>query len=144
MTPLNFCHGHGPNFGHLITIISKIWPWSCSKIVDHLTITPWYMPNGKKSLSSSPPTFLCSSGVYIMSKIKERIPPWSRTNDIPDTLGGERRSPSEHDTRHPWPTSALPGSWLKTGHEIFYLRGFEFEQRLHSWDYPCNDLYLFT
>ena len=28
------------NFDHLTTKISKFWPWSWSKIFDHLTMTP--------------------------------------------------------------------------------------------------------
>ena len=42
------------NFDHLTIGILKFWPWSWSKIVDHLTMTPGRRPNGQKSWSSYP------------------------------------------------------------------------------------------
>ena len=33
------------NFDHLTTVILKFWPWSWSKIFDHLTVTPGRRPN---------------------------------------------------------------------------------------------------
>ena len=37
------------NFDHLTTDISKFWPWSWSKMFDHLTMTPGRRPNGQKN-----------------------------------------------------------------------------------------------
>ena len=45
---LDFGLGHGRNFGHLNMVYLKLWPWSCSKFVDHMTMTPGHRPNGQK------------------------------------------------------------------------------------------------
>ena len=36
------------NFDHLTTAILKFWPWSWSRIFDHLTMTPGRRSNGQK------------------------------------------------------------------------------------------------
>ena len=43
------------NFDHLTTVILKFWPWSWSKIFDHLTMTPGRRPNGQKIMVILPP-----------------------------------------------------------------------------------------
>ena len=43
------------NFDHLTTDILKFWPWSWSKIFDHLTMTPGRRPNGQKIMVILPP-----------------------------------------------------------------------------------------
>ena len=48
MENLDFGRGHGRNFDHLTMIILKFWPWSWSKIFDHMTMTPRRRPNGQK------------------------------------------------------------------------------------------------
>ena len=48
-------HGHGRNFDHLTIVISKFWPWSWSKIFDHMTMTPARRPNGQKIIVALPP-----------------------------------------------------------------------------------------
>ena len=55
MKNLDFCHGHGRNFGHLTIVISKFWPWSWSKIFDHMTMTPARRPYGQKIMVALPP-----------------------------------------------------------------------------------------
>ena len=42
-------------FDHLTTAILKFWPWSWSKIFDHLTMTPGRKPNGQKIVVILPP-----------------------------------------------------------------------------------------
>ena len=46
------------NFDHLTTEILKFWPWSWSKIFDHLTMTPGRRPNGQKIMVILPPPSL--------------------------------------------------------------------------------------
>ena len=36
------------NFDHLATVLLEIWPWSRSKIFDHLIMTPGRELNGQK------------------------------------------------------------------------------------------------
>ena len=43
------------NFDHLTTAILKFWPWSWSKIFDHLTMTSGRRPNGQKIFVILPP-----------------------------------------------------------------------------------------
>ena len=43
------------NFDHMTTAILKFWPWSWSKIFDHLTITPGRGPIGQKIMVILPP-----------------------------------------------------------------------------------------
>ena len=43
------------DFDHLTTDILKFWPWSWSKIFDHLTMTPGRGPNGQKIMVILPP-----------------------------------------------------------------------------------------
>ena len=48
---LDFAHGQWlklANFDHLTKVILRFWPWSWSKIFDHLTMTPGSRPNGQK------------------------------------------------------------------------------------------------
>ena len=45
---LDFGRGHGRNFDYLTMVLLKFWPWSWSKIVDHLTMTPGRRSNGQK------------------------------------------------------------------------------------------------
>ena len=55
---LDFAHGQLSkltNFYHLTTEIFKFWPWSWSKIFDHLTMTTRSRPNGKKIVVILPP-----------------------------------------------------------------------------------------
>ena len=42
-------------FDHLTTATLKFWPWSWSKIFDHLTMTPGRRPNGQKIVVILPP-----------------------------------------------------------------------------------------
>ena len=55
MKNLDFGHGHGRNFDHLTIVISKFRPWSWSKIVDHMTMTPTRRPYGQKIMVALPP-----------------------------------------------------------------------------------------
>ena len=55
MKNLDFSHGHGRNFDHLTIVISKFWPWSWSKIFDHMTMTPARRPYGQKIMVALPP-----------------------------------------------------------------------------------------
>ena len=58
MENLDFGRGHGRNFDNLTTLILKFWPWSWSKIFDHMTMTPGCRPNGQKimvALTPHPP-----------------------------------------------------------------------------------------
>ena len=55
MRNLDFGHGHGRNFDHLTIVISKFWPWSWSKIFDHMTMTPTRRPYGQKIMVALPP-----------------------------------------------------------------------------------------
>ena len=50
------------NFDHLTTAILKFWPWSWSKIFDHLTMTPGRRPNGQKIVVILPPPPLIWGG----------------------------------------------------------------------------------
>ena len=59
---LDFAHGQWSkmtNFDHLTTAILKFWPWSWSKIFDHLTMTPGRRPNGQKIVVILPPPLIC-------------------------------------------------------------------------------------
>ena len=58
MENLDFGRGHGQNFDHLIMFILKFWPWSWSKIFDHMTMTPGRRPNGQKIVVALPPPSL--------------------------------------------------------------------------------------
>ena len=49
MKNLDCGRGHGRNFDHLTMVTLKFWPWSWSKIFDHMTMTPGRRPNGLKS-----------------------------------------------------------------------------------------------
>ena len=55
MENLDFGHGHGRNFDHLTMVMLKFWPWSWSKIFDHMTMTPGRRPNGQKIMVALPP-----------------------------------------------------------------------------------------
>ena len=55
MENLDFGCGHGRNFDHLTMVILKFWPWSWSKIFDHMTMTPGRRPNGQKIMVALPP-----------------------------------------------------------------------------------------
>ena len=52
---LDFGYGHGRNFDHLTIVFSKFWPWSWSKIFDHMTMTPARRPYGQKIMVALPP-----------------------------------------------------------------------------------------
>ena len=54
---------HGRNFDHLTIVILNFWPWSRSKIFDHMTMTPGRRPNGQKIMVAlpSPPGLLPSA-----------------------------------------------------------------------------------
>ena len=54
MENLDFEHGRGRSFDHLTMVILKFWPWSWSKIFDHMTMTPGHRPNGKKIMVALP------------------------------------------------------------------------------------------
>ena len=67
MENLDFGRGHGRNFDHLTMVILKFWPWSWSKIFDHMTMTPGHRPNanGQKimvALPALPPKLLPCHG----------------------------------------------------------------------------------
>ena len=55
MENLDFGRGHGRNFDHLTMVVLKFWPWSWSKIFDHMTMTPGPRPNGQKIMVALPP-----------------------------------------------------------------------------------------
>ena len=55
MENLDFGRGHGRNFGHLTMVILKFWPWSRSKIFDHMTMAPGHRPSGQKIMVTLPP-----------------------------------------------------------------------------------------
>ena len=65
MKNLDFCHGHGRNFDHLTIVISKFWPWSWSKIFDHMTMTPARRPYGQKIMVALP-----SPNHYVLYALK--------------------------------------------------------------------------
>ena len=54
MENLDFDRGHGRNFDHLTMVILKFWPWSLSKIFDHMTMTPKWSKN-RGRLTPPPP-----------------------------------------------------------------------------------------
>ena len=56
MENLDLGYGHGRNFDHLTIVISKFWPWSWSKIFDHMTMTPARRPYGQTRIA---PPLLC-------------------------------------------------------------------------------------
>ena len=55
MENLGFGRGHGRNFDHLTMVMLRFWPWSWSKIFDHMTMTPGRRPNGQKIMVALPP-----------------------------------------------------------------------------------------
>ena len=55
MENLGFGRGHGRNFDHLTMVMLRFWPWSWSKIFDHMTMTPGHRPNGQKIMVALPP-----------------------------------------------------------------------------------------
>ena len=55
MENLGFSCGQGQNFDHLTMVMLKFWPWSWSKIFDHMTMTPGHRPNGEKIMVALPP-----------------------------------------------------------------------------------------
>ena len=55
MENLDFGRGHGRNFDHLTMVMFKFWPWSWSKIFDHMTMTPGRRPYGQKIMVALPP-----------------------------------------------------------------------------------------
>ena len=71
MKNLDFGHGHGRNFDHLTIVFSKFWPWSWSKIFDHMTMTPARRPYGQKIMVAlpSPPPLILFSPIFSASVI---------------------------------------------------------------------------
>ena len=59
MENLGFGRCHAQNFDHLTMVMLKFWPWSCSKIFDHMTMTPGRRPNGQKIMVALPPPPNC-------------------------------------------------------------------------------------
>ena len=55
MENLDFGCGPGRNFDHLTMVLLKFWPWSWSKIFDHMTMTPGRRPIGQKIMVALPP-----------------------------------------------------------------------------------------
>ena len=69
MKNLDFGHGHGQNFDHMTIVISKFWPWSWSKIFDHMTMTPARRPYGQKIMVAlPPPKFENISEYFVLDK----------------------------------------------------------------------------
>ena len=75
MEHLDFGRGHGRNFDHLTMVMFKFWPWSWSKIFDHMTMTPGRRPYGQKIMVALPP-LVCvknKSGTYRHPSKKVRL-----------------------------------------------------------------------
>ena len=55
MENFDFGRGHGRNLDHLTMVILKFWPWSWSKNLDHMTMTPGRMSNSQEIMVALPP-----------------------------------------------------------------------------------------
>ena len=66
MENLGFGRGHGRNFDHLTMVMPRFWPWSWSKIFDHMTMTPGRRPNGQKIMVALPPPNLCFVSLHFL------------------------------------------------------------------------------
>ena len=65
------------NFDHLTTEILEFFPWSWSKIFDHLTMTPGRRPNGQKIVVILPPLNRGGGGGKALTMT---MTPWNLTH----------------------------------------------------------------